>query len=74
MAEATGDLGEVSVVAVKPQIIYRDNKKILKVSNSRTPVLPRWPKYLKNAPSVTLDAEGNVLLRGSGNYTLPDRR
>lgn len=70
LAESAEDLGDVDVVAVKPQIIYRDNKKILKVAEFRDAGSNTLAEVLENAPSVTLDADGNVLLRGSGNYTL----
>jgi len=70
LVEAAEDLGSVSVVAVKPQIVYRDNKKILKVKEFQDAGASTLSEVLENAPSVTLDAEGNVLLRGSGNYTL----
>lgn len=70
LTEAAGDLGSVSVVAIRPQIIYKDNKKILKVKEFQDAGATTLAEVLENAPSVTLDAEGNVLLRGSGNYTL----
>jgi len=70
LAEKTEDLGGVSVTAVKPQIIYRDNKKILSVKEFSDAGATTLAEVLENAPSVTLDSEGNVLLRGSSNYTL----
>jgi len=70
LAEKTEDLGGVSVTAVRPQIIYRDNKKILSVREFSDAGATTLAEVLENAPSVTLDSEGNVLLRGSSNYTL----
>lgn len=70
LAESAEDIGSVNVIAVKPQIIYRDNKKILKVSEFQNAGANTLAEVLENAPSVTLDSEGNVLLRGSANYTL----
>ena len=70
LAEKTEDLGGVSVTAVRPQIIYRDNKKILSVKEFSDAGATTLAEVLENAPSVTLDSEGNVLLRGSSNYTL----
>lgn len=70
LVEAAEDLGSVSVTAIRPQIVYRDNKKILKVKEFQDAGASTLAEVLENAPSITLDAEGNVLLRGSGNYTL----
>lgn len=70
LVESAEDIGAVDVIAVKPQIIYRDNKKIMKVEEFQNAGSTTLAEVLENAPSVTLDAEGNVLLRGSGNYTL----
>jgi outer membrane receptor protein involved in Fe transport len=70
LSESAEDIGSVNVVAIKPQIIYRDNKKILNVSEFQNAGASTLTEVLENAPSVTLDSEGNVLLRGSGNFTL----
>lgn len=70
MVEMAEDLGGVDVIAIRPQIIYKDNKKILKVKEFQDAGATTLAEVLENAPSVTLDADGNVLLRGSGNYTL----
>jgi outer membrane receptor protein involved in Fe transport len=70
LAEKTEDLGDVSVTAAKPQIIYRDNKKILTVKEFTDAGATTLAEVLENAPSITLDSEGNVILRGSSNYTL----
>ncbi len=70
LAEKTEDLGGISVTAARPQIIYRDNKKILSVKEFTDAGATTLAEVLENAPSVTLDSEGNVILRGSGNFTL----
>jgi len=70
LAEKTEDLGGVNVTVAKPQIIYRDNKKILTVKEFTDAGATTLAEVLENAPSVTLDSEGNVILRGSSNFTL----
>ncbi len=70
LSEAAEDIGGVDVIAVKPQIIYKDNKKILKVKEFQAAGATNLAQVLENAPSITLDSDGNVLLRGSSNYTL----
>ncbi|MDX9929465.1 MAG: outer membrane beta-barrel family protein [Bacteroidales bacterium] len=70
LSEATGDAGDVTVVAVRPQVIYRQDKKIVMVDDFRKAGATTLAQVLENIPSVTVDAEGNVLLRGSSDYTL----
>lgn len=70
LAESTSEIEEVRVAAAKPQVIYRDNKKILSVREFQEAGASSLAEVLENAPSVTLDSEGNVMLRGSTSYTL----
>jgi outer membrane receptor protein involved in Fe transport len=70
LSEATVALTGVNVVATRPQVIYQDDKKILKVDEYRKTGATTLAQVLQNAPSVTTDAEGNVFLRGSSNFTL----
>ncbi len=70
LKESAEDIGDVTVTAAKPQIVYRDNKKIISVKEFQDAGATTLAEVLENAPSVTLDHEGNVLLRGSSNYTL----
>ncbi len=70
LSESTLILSGVSVVASRPQVIYKDDKKILKVDEYRKTGATTLAQVLQNAPSITTDAEGNVYLRGSSSYTL----
>ncbi len=56
------------VVAEKPAMEYRIDKKVINVSQQ--PVAPSGTAVdvLENVPSVTVDNEGNVFLRGSGSF------
>ena len=70
LREATGDAGDVTVTAARPQVIYQQDKKIVRVDEFRQAGATTLAQILENVPSVTTDVEGNVLLRGSSSYTL----
>ena len=70
LRELTGDAGAVTVVAVRPQVTYDGDKKIVRVDEFRKAGASTLAQVLENVPSVTVDSEGNVLLRGSSGYTL----
>lgn len=70
LAEESGDAGTVTVTAVRPQVIYENDKKIVRVDEFRKAGAANLTQVLENVPSVTTDPEGNVLLRGSSRYTL----
>lgn len=70
MREVTGDAGDVTVTAVRPQVIYQQDKKVVRVDEFRKAGATTLAQILENVPSVTTDLEGNVLLRGSSKYTL----
>jgi len=70
LAEATQDLRGVDVVGVKPGIIFQSDKKILNVAQLKQTGATTLIEVLENAPGITTDAEGNVLLRGSSNYVI----
>ena len=70
LSESTVSLSGVSVVAEKPQVIYQNDKKILKVDEYRKTGATTLAQVLQNAPSITTDSEGNVYLRGTSNFTL----
>jgi len=70
LTEESGDAGTVTVTAVRPQVIYENDKKIVRVDEFRKAGAANLTQVLENIPSVTTDPEGNVLLRGSSRYTL----
>ena len=70
LREVTGDAGDVTVTAVRPQVIYQQDKKVVRVDEFRQAGATTLAQVLENIPSVTTDIEGNVLLRGSSNFTL----
>ena len=68
--ESTTELAGVEVVTVKPGIIYQADKKIIDVAQMKQAGATTLVEVLENAPGITTDTEGNVLLRGSSSYKL----
>jgi outer membrane receptor protein involved in Fe transport len=58
------------VVADRPTLTYQIDKKIIDVGRLTTAASGTAVDVLENAPSVKVDVEGNVSLRGSGNFTV----
>ena len=56
--------------AERPTLEYKIDKKILDVSKVTTAISGTAVDVLENAPSVKVDVEGNVSLRGSDNFTV----
>ena len=79
-AGATRDMGRVnlqqSVLAVKgveataerPSLTFRIDKKIVDVAHQQTAANGTAVDVLENVPSVKVDPDGTVSLRGSGNF------
>jgi outer membrane receptor protein involved in Fe transport len=63
-------IGEVTVVAQNKQVEYRIDKKVVNVSQDIAASGGSLVNVLENTPSVQVDIDGNVLLRGSGNFQL----
>ncbi len=63
-------MDQVNVVAEKPALEYKIDKKIVNVSQQPAAASGTAVDVLENVPSVTVDIEGNVKLRGSSNFTV----
>ncbi len=61
------ELGEVEVIAEKEQIELNLDKRIFNVGNDLTNAGRNAIELLDNVPSVSVDVDGNVSLRGSQN-------
>jgi len=61
-------LEDAKVVANKTPIEYKIDKKIINVSEQSTSISGSAVDVLENVPSVRVDIEGNVSLRGSGSF------
>ena len=64
------ELGDVKVVADRSRIEYKLDKKVINVSQDINAIGGTAVDVLENTPSVQVDIEGNVSLRGSSNFTV----
>lgn len=64
------ELEGVDVVADQSAISYRIDKKVVNVSQQLTAKSGTAVDILENVPSVKVDIEGNVTLRGSSSFTV----
>lgn len=61
---------EVTVTGEKPMIEYKDGKQIINVDKSVTGSGGTALDVLKTAPSIEVDAQNNISLRGSSNIRI----
>ncbi len=64
------ELEGVDYVLERSPIEYQIDKKVVHVSKQPTAASGTAVDVLENVPSVQVDIEGNVQLRGSGNFTV----
>jgi outer membrane cobalamin receptor len=64
------ELQAVEVVAEKKAFEYKIDKKVINVSKMPTAASMTAVEVLQNVPSVKVDIEGNVSLRGSTGFTV----
>jgi outer membrane cobalamin receptor len=60
----------VNVVADKASIEYKIDKRVVNVSQQLTAQSGTAVDILENVPSIKVDIEGNVSLRGSESFTV----
>ena len=70
LSEDVNQLSEVEVVAKRPQMEMKLDKRIFNVSEDLSNIGSNAESLLDNLPSVTVDIDGNVSLRGSGNVRI----
>lgn len=70
IAANTRQLEEIEVSATRNAISYQVDKKVIDVSKNLSAAGGTAVDALINIPSVTVDIEGNVSLRGSSSYTV----
>lgn len=68
--QATTSIQGVEVVADKAPVEFKIDKKIVNVSQDLIGSTGSAVTVLENIPSVQVDIEGNVTLRGSGSFTV----
>jgi outer membrane receptor protein involved in Fe transport len=60
----------VKVEADRPEFEYKIDRRVINVGQQQTALSGTAVDVLENVPSVTVDVEGNVQLRGSSNFTV----
>ena len=63
-------LESVEITAEKNSVEYKIDKKVINVSQNINAAGGSAAEVLENVPSVNVDIEGNVTLRGSGEFTV----
>ena len=61
---------DVVVSGERAAVSYQIDKKVINVSEQLTSLSGNAVDVLENVPSVTVDIDGNVSLRGSSNFTV----
>ncbi len=67
---ASANLEEVTVVSKQPRVDYKIDKKVIAVSKEFTSASMSAVEVLENVPSIRVDIEGNVSLRGNQGFTV----
>ena len=67
---STLEINTVEVVAQKPRVEYKVDKKVINISQDIHAAGGTVVDALENTPSVQVDIEGNVSLRGSSSFTV----
>ncbi len=70
LGSSENTLGEVSVVGEKAVMELKVDKKVFNVEKNTTTAGGSAADVLQNVPSVSVDAEGNVALRGKTDVTI----
>jgi len=64
------NLGSVVVEGQRSPVSYKIDKKVINVDQMNTALSGNAADVLQNVPSVTVDIDGNVSLRGSTSFTV----
>ncbi|MBN2595398.1 MAG: TonB-dependent receptor [Marinifilaceae bacterium] len=70
LRQSSETLGEVMVTSERSPVQYQIDKKVIPVSRQITAASGTAVDILENVPSVSVDIEGNVSLRGNSNFTV----
>ena len=70
LKQSISQLEGFEVIADKAAFEYKIDKKVVNVSQDINAAGGTAADVLENIPSVEIDIEGNVTLRGSGNFTV----
>lgn len=67
---ASESLGEVVVTSERTSVQYQIDKKVVPVGKQHVAASGNAVDVLENVPSISVDIEGNVNLRGSSSFTV----
>ncbi|BAX81774.1 TonB-dependent receptor domain-containing protein [Labilibaculum antarcticum] len=70
LRQSSEALNEVVVTSERVPVQYQIDKKVIPVSRQITAASGTAVDVLENVPSVSVDIEGNVSLRGNSNFTV----
>lgn len=70
LVPSSNNLDAIEVIAKRAPIEYRIDKKVIHVGKQITAEAGTAIDILENVPSVQVDVEGNVTLRGSSGFTV----
>lgn len=70
LSASINNLQEIEIDGSAPRIDYQIDKKVINVSKQMTSISGNAVDVLENVPSVKVDIEGNVSLRGSSGFTV----
>ena len=70
ISQAAEKLQEVQVTAERSPVEYHIDKKVIHVSENLNATGGSAAQALENVPSITVDIDGNVSLRGSSSFTV----
>ncbi len=70
LAQQSQQIKQVVVTAQQQQVQYKVDKKVINVSQALASKGGTAVDILQNIPSVDVDIQGNVSLRGSSNFTV----
>jgi outer membrane receptor protein involved in Fe transport len=70
LKSSTQILDEVEVVSTQNRVEYKIDRKVINVAQDLNAAGGSAVDVLQNTPSVTVDIDGNVSLRGSTNFTV----
>ena len=66
----TANIQEVTVRANQSAVEYQIDKKVVHVEEQYTAISGNAVDVLENVPSIQVDIEGNISLRGNSNFTV----
>lgn len=70
MEESSTELQTVEISSEKNPVVYQIDKKVVNVAKKMDAAGGSVANALENTPSIQVDMEGNVSLRGSSNFTV----